>query len=376
VSWAFSSVVDQVLLLGGFMGIGRKLVRKATPRPVRHAMHPVRTVKNKATPRPIRQISRGIYTVTNPLGAAESAVIFGSGRRRKKPSTTRQGPVRSVNTGGLGVRAAEAHSVHDDLARQLAVQRERFAPVQKPAVPAPPGPVDPQVLMEQEWSKRKGEVSLWRRSKRRLLKAQISTEARVHAIAKAAETDAAHVRRQAEADQWWTALNRGDPEVVTSALKAAFADNPAPALVQKVEGDKAVLCVVLPWPDVLPAKKAHVTPTGRTSTRAWTKTELNDVYAALVGGHLLATFREAWATAPSISLIRIFGVRKRPNDPLEVLFDVEGSRDDPHWNDDSLGASVLARSDGLRRGGQARAVQAWPKRDLRNDLADLVEHLQ
>jgi hypothetical protein len=356
------------------MGIGRKLIRRATPRPIRHAMHPVRTVKNKATPRPIRQISRGIYTVTNPLGAAESAVIFGSGRHGKKPARTRQAP-RSVDAGGIGVRAAEARSVHDDLSKQLAVQRERFAPVQKPVLLPPPPPVDPEALIEQEWSKRRSEVPFWRSSDRKRLKAEISAAAHSQAAAESTRTHAAHDRRQVEADAWWTALNQGDPGVVSSALKAAFADNPAPVIVLQAGEAQALLCLILPWPDVLPAKKAHVTPTGRVSSKMWTKTELNDVYVTLCGGHLLATFREAWATAPSLSEIRIFGVRKRPKQSIEVLFDVEAYRCDSNWDDDTKGSSILSRSDGLKRTGQAREVQAWLREDLPKDLAGLVEQL-
>jgi hypothetical protein len=68
----------------------RKSVRRATPRPVRKAMHPARTVKNAATPRPVKQISRAAYTVRNPVGAAENKLIGaalnagkGRGRRRR-----------------------------------------------------------------------------------------------------------------------------------------------------------------------------------------------------------------------------------------------------------------------------------------------------
>jgi len=67
----------------------RKSVRKATPRSVRKAMNPVGTVKSAITPRPVKQLTRGVYTVTNPLGAAENALIgsvlnAGGGRRRSR----------------------------------------------------------------------------------------------------------------------------------------------------------------------------------------------------------------------------------------------------------------------------------------------------
>ncbi len=60
----------------------RKTVRKATPRPVRKAMHPARTVKNAVTPRPVKQASRAAYTVRHPVGAAENKVIGSGGHRR------------------------------------------------------------------------------------------------------------------------------------------------------------------------------------------------------------------------------------------------------------------------------------------------------
>jgi hypothetical protein len=107
--------------------------------------------------------------------------------------------------------------------------------------------------------------------------------------------------QQARADAWWYSLSRGEPQVLTAALTAAFADNPAPVVVASAAGSAAVLVVILPGLHVLPEKKAHTTPTGRLSSKAWTKTELNDVYAELLAAHLLATIREAWAVGCSLS---------------------------------------------------------------------------
>jgi hypothetical protein len=67
----------------------RKSVRKATPRPVRKAMHPARTARNAVTPRPVKQASRAAYTVRHPVGAAENKVIgaaLNGGRKRKRRS--------------------------------------------------------------------------------------------------------------------------------------------------------------------------------------------------------------------------------------------------------------------------------------------------
>jgi hypothetical protein len=66
----------------------RKSVRRATPRPVRKAMHPARTARNAVTPRAVKQASRGAYTVRHPIGAAENkaigAVLYPPRPRRRK----------------------------------------------------------------------------------------------------------------------------------------------------------------------------------------------------------------------------------------------------------------------------------------------------
>jgi hypothetical protein len=56
----------------------------------------------------------------------------------------------------------------------------------------------------------------------------------------------------AGADAWWNALNDGEPRVLSAALKAAFADSPAPVVVVQASGARAALAVVLPGPQVLP----------------------------------------------------------------------------------------------------------------------------
>jgi hypothetical protein len=74
------------------MGLGRRIVRKSvrrvTPRPVRQAMHPARTVRNAVMPSPVRQASRAAYTVRHPAGAAENhaigAVLYAGHKPRRR----------------------------------------------------------------------------------------------------------------------------------------------------------------------------------------------------------------------------------------------------------------------------------------------------
>jgi hypothetical protein len=364
------------------MGLGRKLIRRATPRTVRHVIHPVRTVKRKATPRSIRRVSRGINVVTNPVGAAESAIIFGRSRRHTAPMRTRRmRPARAprvsseVTPSGLGTCAPGVLTSHHNRATLFTFGSESFSPIQK-QLPEPPIPVDHQPFTEKEWSRRKRETSFWRPAKRRQVKDEVAATGREQAEAEFARATETFHQRQAEVDEWWTALHRGDPKVLKSALEAAYADNPARVVVVQASATQALLCIVAPWPDVLPEKKSHVTPTGRDSERAWTKTEFNQTYASILGGNLLGTIRETWATAPTLSTLRIFCIRGFPDDALsEVLFDVEVSKSQLDWGNDATGDSILAdlTQFGLHRVGRAHEVLAWPREQLRPDLATLVE---
>jgi hypothetical protein len=61
--------------MGFLRRVVRKTTRKVTPRPVRRALHPARTVKNAVLPRSVKKASRAAYTVKHPIGAAENRVI-------------------------------------------------------------------------------------------------------------------------------------------------------------------------------------------------------------------------------------------------------------------------------------------------------------
>ena len=77
----------------------RKSVRRATPRPVRKAMHPARTARNAITPRPVKQVRRAVYTTRHPIGAAENKAI-GAVLYPPRPRRRRRG---SSGAGCLGV---------------------------------------------------------------------------------------------------------------------------------------------------------------------------------------------------------------------------------------------------------------------------------
>lgn len=126
----------------------RKSVRKATPRPIRQAMHPARTVKYAVTPRPVRQVSRAAYTIRNPLGAAENKLIGAAlnggtsrrgglsfwldvWRRRPLPGAPVMAPVNQVTT----TQSTSSSLQRWPQAPTPAAPRHRQVPQRWPAMP-------------------------------------------------------------------------------------------------------------------------------------------------------------------------------------------------------------------------------------------------
>lgn len=317
-------------------------------------------------------MSRAVYTITNPLGAAENKLI---GAALGGGSSRRSSGGRSLNYGadgkvsGGGVRAAEAVASHDSLARLMAVQHERFAPAHPPVI-SDPDPVDPDPARREEWARRKAEVRFWQRARRQQLRLEVDEHAQSSAAEAFAQAQAEQREQQRRADSWWDALIQGESTVLTAALRAAFDDNPARVVVSVANGSRAVLLLCLPGPSVLPQKRAHVTPGGRLSSKAWTKAEFNGVYAELIGAHLLATARETWAVAPSVTSLRIVGLRTEDEiENTQVLFDVEADRAEGDWATDNWGEVMLQHSKwGLNRTGRTGEVRPWPKDQLRPGL--------
>jgi hypothetical protein len=74
------------------MGLMKKVVRRATPRPVRKATrvvkHPVGTAIGAATPRSIRKVKRTAFNVAHPVNTAENTLLNAAtpkrGRRSKR----------------------------------------------------------------------------------------------------------------------------------------------------------------------------------------------------------------------------------------------------------------------------------------------------
>jgi hypothetical protein len=74
--------------------------------------------------------------------------------------------------------------------------------------------------------------------------------------------------------------------------------------------------------------------------------------------------------------LRIIGARREPLGPVEILFEVDVSRDQGQWNEDAWGSVVLGHSaGGLHGAGGTGEVQAVPLQQQRPDARDLVMRL-
>lgn len=365
------------------MGIGRRIVRKsirkATPRSVRKALHPVRTAKNALTPRPIKKLSRAIYTVTNPIGAAQNAaigaILYPGGRRssaprRRSPSTF------SGSASGSGVRAYEASESHSHLMSLMEAQHEIFAPVQQPfAIKAELQDIGP--YFQREWALRKRETPFWKRESRKIAREGAREVAQSQIEAIYAEDLALADENQRRLDSWWRGLILGEGDVTSKALVDAFGDNYALVVVLSAKGANAEVVILLPKEEVLPAKKAHVTPTGRLSSKVWTKEERSNVYAEFIGIHVLATIRKTWAAAPSIQNLRILGVRRANEiheNEVDLFFDITVNRSDQDWSDNSAGELSLKNAQfGLLRTGKSALVTRWKTAALSAEIHQMVK---
>jgi hypothetical protein len=351
------------------MGIGRRIARKAVRktvgRSVWRATHPVGTMRSAMTPRLLRKASRAIYTVTNPLGAAQNYALnkafYPNGGRAsitgQRPTGNNHG-YRSASGGG--VRAEEAAASHSYTSELMAVQREKFQKVTRPIIP-PPAPVDAKPWILAETRRRHGEAKLFEFKKRKIIEAEVLGYAMGQAEIAFQNLEREHVLAQSKADAWWQDLINGKKDVLEAALEAAFADNPARAVVISAEKDEAHIAIYVPGIDVFPEKRANITPQGRLSSKVWTKGELNEAYAELIGAHMLALCRETWAVCPSIEKARVTGIIEDHTLADGLLFDIDCARDMGDWSHDDWGYRVLEEANwGLNRVNKSLEIRPWP----------------
>jgi hypothetical protein len=205
-------------------------------------------------------------------------------------------------------KAAQARGLAEALQTILDLHRQEFPPATRPTVPPPP-----EVSLADIQSRRRGEArkstSIFSRQKRKLALEEADRLANEEAAATRRELAEQTAQYQAQADAWWEALSRCDPDTVLGVLAEAFEDNEAAAAAVGVNEREVSLLVVVPSVSAVPERKPTTTPAGNLSLKKLTKRETADFYKLLVCGHLLVSVREAFAVVPELESVRIVAVR-------------------------------------------------------------------
>lgn len=359
------------------MGIGRRIVRRsvrrAVGRNVWRAAHPVSTARRALTPKPIRKAKRMVYIATNPIGAAQNAMVnqvfrsFDDYNRSKRSSYTRSSS-HMTNGTYVSERAADGLESQNLIDSLMKVQRDRFQEISCPVI-SEPDQVPSKAFYDKEMRRRRKEFKFWQFALKKVISEESWEFARGQSKALFNELLKAREIEQAKADAWWNLLTSGDQVTVTASLKLAFSDNPAPVVVHQAQDKNAILVLFLPAINVLPEKRLNITPTGRLSSKKWTNVEKNQVYGELLGAHLIATLREAWAVAPSLRSIRVVGIDQQCDLGNGTLFDISATREYGRWEDDSWGDIILAIAEiGLKRRGKSGEIIYWDESEHKVDI--------
>ena len=105
-----------------------------------------------------------------------------------------------------------------------------------------------------------------------------------------------------------------DPDVLLAVLSHAFQNSGAQAAPLSVWDAEVQLALLVPDLATLPELHPTTTAAGNLSLKKLTKGEMADLYKQLVAGLVLATAKEAFALAPSVSGVRIVALRNTPAD--------------------------------------------------------------
>jgi hypothetical protein len=214
----------------------------------------------------------------------------------------------------------EIDAVRDLETSLVSRHKEHFPSVQLAIAPEPEA-VDTRAVHRRMRAQELRGVSLFRFSERRAAKKRADARAKNEIEDQQAKRAATRRRSQDALDERWAKLNANHPETVIEALEIAFDDNQDPAAPINCEGSRASIVILFPPQDFVPDRKPAVTPTGKPTLKRRNKTEIGDLYARAVASTVLATVKEAFATAPGLEQITSVVARKdsRAEDPQDFM---------------------------------------------------------
>lgn len=181
----------------------------------------------------------------------------------------------------------------------------------------------------------------------------------------------------------WNALVDNHPITVVEVLDDAFEDNQSPAVAVGCEDDHATVIVTVPGE--VPATRPELTDRGKLTNKSWQPVDAASFHLLVIASAILATIKEAWATAPSINAITIVALAQTQQFGIEgltatsVLYQGTFTRERHErlaWTHiDPVDEITRADDVLLLRKGRAKAIQALPL-DKHPDLRELINQME
>lgn len=285
-------------------------------------------VRLRASTRGVRA-SVGPRAARVPVGSGRTRIATGvgpvtasSGMGRGRSAPVRSTPTR-VTEGQMQAqaraadRAAQVRAIADIEAELTALHLEQFPTPTRRVVPVPSSP-SPQAVAKELYRDAVAHVPFWKFVARKAARAQAEHAAGREAGRRHSGVLVAVQLEQFEVDQRWAALSEHDPVTVIEAVDAAFADNASDSVC--VDADTEVIAgepvnyvtAIVQHGDVtlVPEQRPDITPGGKPTLRKRTKTDRNALYARAIASTVLATAKEALASAPSATEARVLVVRR------------------------------------------------------------------
>ncbi|ODU05587.1 MAG: hypothetical protein ABS81_07050 [Pseudonocardia sp. SCN 72-86] len=285
-----------------------------------------RGVRTSVGPRIARvSVGSGGTRVSSGLGPFFASSSVGGSRRRT--TTRRTSYARSTGPSPAQLqraqRAAERaqrEAERDALIAELHALRRRSTSVHLQTFPtAHPPMIPPPPELGLAWARAEA-AAFHLRGVGRFARSQRS-QARERAVADAASYLAFEQDRLArthrdlvdQAGAWWQLLVANDEETVCDAVNAAFADNPAAGCAVGLED--RVLSVVMRQQDLdsLPTQTPGVTQAGRPTLKTLTKRDRTLWWLTVMGSNVIATVKEALATAPAVDAVDLAVITRLPD---------------------------------------------------------------
>jgi hypothetical protein len=208
----------------------------------------------------------------------------------------------------VGLRAVQL-DVHPFVGPEMTA----FPAVQRLVVPYPSRP-DHAVILRRRMNDALARVSIFRRSTRNAAKAAAVLATQMERNELQAASPAQYMAVQQEIDELWQRLMTNDPDVLLTVLSHAFQNSGAHAAPLGLWDAEIQLALLVPDLATLPERHPTTGAAGNLSLKKFTKGEIADLYKQLVAGLVLATSKEAFALAPSVTDVRIVALRSTPAD--------------------------------------------------------------